>query len=159
MAVERAASWRLDRWFRLHLCRREVSSLRKQRELRLVKPTALAHFLTHCSQLPSRKGALIVSSRRGARSWSEATCPGHPASKCTTASDRARVLGLPAATFLFLSRAPGRVARGKDSREAGNQMPGRRLGSHLGGEVRCPPCASVLFLILMILCDDLLTVH
>lgn len=133
---------RLDRWFHLPkrprasafiFVRREVSSLRKQRELRLVKPTALVRFLTHCSQPPSREGALVVSSRRGARSWSEAACPGHPASKCTAASDRARALGLPAATFLFLSRAPGRVARGKDSRQAGNQTPWRRLGSHLGG--------------------------
>lgn len=111
-----------------------MSSLRKQRELGLVKPTAPVRFLTHCSRPPSRKGSLVVSSRRGARSWSEAACPGRPASKCTAASDRARALGLPAATFLFLSRAPGRVARGKDSREAGNQTPWRRLGSHLGGK-------------------------
>ena len=159
---------RLDRWFHLPkrprasafiFVGREVFSLRKRREQSLVKPTALVRFLIHCSQPPSRQGALIVSSRRGVRSWSEAACPGHPASKFTAASDHARVLGLLAATFLFLTCAPGRVTRGKDSSVAGNQMPWQRLGFCFGGEVLCPHCASVLFLILMILCDDLLTVH
>lgn len=94
-------------------------------------------FLILCSRLPHRWGPPLpqepgagAGSVRPSRQVHGAVCSG---------------LLAPLAAASSLLAVLAAVTRGRDSSEAGDQCPGQ-LGSRSGGEVFCPPSASVLFL-------------